>query len=547
MKESQPSETLERGRAAFERQAWREAHDLMLAADRQTPLAAQDVERLAMSARLIGNDAEGLELLPRAHQGFVAEGDVVSAARCAFWLGYALMFRGDQAQAGGWLARAQRLLDESGRDCVERGYVLIPSAIRCVMSGDFDTGFETFRRIAELGARFGDRSLTTLALHGQGRALMARGEIGRGAGLLDEAMVAVTSGEVRPIMAGIIYCSVIEACHEVFDMRRAEEWTAALNQWCSAQPDIVPFRGECMVHRTEIMHMRGDWQAAYQEALRACERLSRPSVQPAMGAALYLRAEIHRLRGEFKEAEEEYREAAAWRKPQPGMALLRLAQGQLEAARAAVDTSLDETPRGPRRSALLAAQVEIALAAKDVAAARAAADELETIAARFGAPLPRAVAAHAAGAVNLAQGNPRAALTALRTAWTLWRELDAPYEMARVGVRLAQACRALGDEDTARLELDAARRTFEELGAAPDLVGLEGGAASGGAKAQVPLTARELEVLALVAAGKSNKAIADILFISDKTVARHISNIFNKLDLPSRSAATAYAYQHGLV
>jgi DNA-binding NarL/FixJ family response regulator len=302
-----------------------------------------------------------------------------------------------------------------------------------------------------------------------------------------------------------------------------------------------------MVHRAQIFQLRGAWDDALDEARLACERLSRPTIQPAIGEAWYQRAEVHRLRGEFAEAEEAYRQASPWRKPHPGLALLRLAQGRIEPARAAIRGVMEENADRPDRWAVLTAEVEIALASGDVPAARVAAHELAGFARRFEAPFLRALAAQAAGAVSLAEDDARSALGALRSAWTSWREIDAPYEAARVGVRIAEACRALGDQDGSRLELETARRTFEQLGAAPDLDRIERIESAPAPTGAGPLTAREVEVLKLVASGRTNKAIADQLFISEKTVARHLSNIFNKLDLPSRAAATAYAYRNGLV
>jgi DNA-binding CsgD family transcriptional regulator len=543
---------VELGRDAYAQDAWGVAFDRLMAADRQAPLDPADLELAANAAYLTGRHAESVELWTRAHHDFLAREQAHGAARAAFWLGFSLMQRGDRARAGGWMARARRLLDQGDEDCVEAGYLLIPAGLAALSGGDPDHAYETFARVADCGARFDDADLVTLGRLGQGQARVRAGDTGAGLPLLDEAMVAVEAEEVSPIVAGLVYCAVIEVCQEIFDLRRAREWTAALSGWCDTHPELVPYRGQCLVRRSEIMRLHGAWSDAAREVRRACERLTAPPGEPAAGAAFYQKAELHRLRGEFEQAEDAYREASRWgRKSQPGLALLRLATGDVDSAAAAIRRVAEEAGDRRTRSALLPACVDIMLAADQLDTARDAAEELAQIAAQLDAPLLRATAAYARGAVLLAQGDAHAALEALRGAWAEWEELEAPYDAARTRVLIGLACRELGDDDSAALELDAARWGFEQLGAVPDLRRLDELArgstdrTSGGH--DHGLTARELQVLRRVASGATNKRIAADLFISERTVERHVSNIFTKLGVSSRAAATAFAYEHELM
>ena len=539
--------SLDRGRELLRKQAWSTAFAQLAAADREAPLEPMDLVELGQAAYLLGKESEGAELLARAHQGFLSRGETQPAARCAFWLGFTMLLSGERAQASGWLSRADRLL-EGCPDCAEKGYLQLPVGYSSVHGGDAVTAYKSFAQAAKIGERFGDTDLVTLARQGQGRALIRQGEIARGVSLLDEAMVAVMAGEVSPLTAGGVYCSVIDACSETFDIRRAQEWTSALDRWCASQPDVVAYRGQCLVHRAEILQLHGAWAEALDEVRQACERFSQPTPKPAAGAAFYRLAELHRLRGEFAEAEEAYRQASRWlRAPQSGLARLRFAQGQLDAAKAAICRVVEEVQEPGSRARVLDAYVEISLAAKDVASARTAADELQEIAHRYNAALLHAMAACCDGAVLLAEGDGKAALAALRKSWVMWCELEAPYEAARVRILIALVCRELGDCDAADQELDAVREVFQRIGAAPDLARVEALLQKKGPETSNPLTIREIQVLKLVASGNTNRAIANKLNISEKTVARHLSNIFNKLDLSSRAAATAYAYQRELV
>jgi DNA-binding NarL/FixJ family response regulator len=541
-------EELTRVREAGQRLAWGEAYVLLSLADQSSSLAAEDLEVLAAAAYLLGHADECRQALQRAHRAYVAAGATRLAARCVFWVALTLLLEGDLAPAGGWLARANRLLDHEQQECAEHGLLLIPAAVQASAAGDYASAEDAAGRAAEIGARVGDADLLTLALHFQGRALMKEGRVREGLALLDEAMVAVVAGEVWPPVAGNIYCSMIDACQEISDLRRAHEWTAALAAWWGTQPELVTFTGQCLVHRAEIMQLHGAWPEAVEETKRACERLAHAADKYATGAALYRQAELHRARGDFAAADDAYRRATQWgHEPQPGLALLRLAEGKTEAAEASIRRVVGETTDRLRRAKLLPTYVEIMLAVGDVPAARDAVGELIDIAGAYDTPALHAAAGHALGGVLLAEGDGRSALGALGRAWQTWQELDVPYEAARARVLIALGCRALGDEESAALEFDAARRVFGELGAAPDLTGVENLTRRQTHTAMHGLTARELQVLRLVATGKTNHAIAADLVLADKTVDRHVTNIFAKLGVSSRAAATAYAYEHRLL
>jgi DNA-binding CsgD family transcriptional regulator len=540
---------LGRGREFYARRAWVDAYKSLSHADQATPLGAEDLNLLATSAYMLGRDDDYLSGLERAHRAYLDGGEAVRAVRCAFWVGVNLALRGEMARATGWFGRAQRLLEREERDCVERGYLLVPVLLRHVASGDWEAAVGTAAEAAEIGERFGDADLLALAVHEQGHALVRQGRVEEGLGLLDEAMVAATAGELSPIVTGLVYCSVIAYCQELYELRRAQEWTDALTRWCEQQPDMVAHTGRCLMHRAEIMELQGAWRDALEEARRAVERLAQGALnQVAAGHALYRQGEIHRLRGKLAAAEEAYREASRCGcEPQPGLALLRLAEGNDDAAAAAIRRVVGETTEQLKRAGLLPAYVEIMLALGDVEEAHSACRELEAISARYGSTVLGAMSAQARGAVALAQGDARAALVALRRAWQVWQELEAPHEVARVRVLLGLACRALGDDDTTTLELEAARGVFAQLGAAPDLVRVDSLIRRAPPIDAHRLTPRELQVLRLVAAGKTNRAIAAELVLSERTVDRHVSNIFTKLGMSSRAAATAYAYEHQLV
>lgn len=541
---------VERARAAFAREAWGEAFSALSSAAAQERLGPQDHERLAICAYLVGEDDASAAAWEAAHRSALAAGDTAFAARCACWLAICLLLRGHVAQAGGWLGRVERLLEDTGVECAAAGFLLIPRILGLLEAGDAATARDLAVQVTAVAGRFDDPDLRALGTLGHGQTLLAMGDTGGGMARLDDVMVSVTAGEFGPVATGIVYCAVVLACMQRFDLQRATEWTDALSAWCEAHPELVPYRGQCLVHRSQILQAAGDWPHAIASAEAACERLGDPP-HPALGMAFYQGAELHRLVGAFDEAEDGYRQASRHgAHPMPGLALLDLARGQARGAAASIRGAIEENRDPLQRPPLLAAAVEVFRATGDLAAARGAADELAALAEASPSPVLGAMAAQARGAVRAGEGDPAAALPELRAAATVWHEHQMPYEAARAGVLLGLAYTALGDRTSAGLELDNARATFAALGARPDLdrlAALGAGPAAPRPGGRGGLSPREVEVLALVVAGKSNREIADDLVLSRHTVGRHLENIFAKLGVRSRAAATAYAFEHDLL
>jgi DNA-binding CsgD family transcriptional regulator len=539
-------EGLDLGRQAHHRQQWGQAFALLTEVDAHHPLGAGDCELVAEAASMLGRGDDEVRFLRRAFQAHADAGSLGSALRCGYWLYKALAWAGEFAQAGAWLAKARRLA-EMGPDTRESGYLLMLDAELHLRAGRSTDMLAVAERLADVAREGEDRDLTAGAAMTLGGALILNGTIERGLTHLDESMVAVTDGELSARATGMIYCVVIGICEELYDLRRAREWSDAMADWCQAQPEFTgAYRGLCRVHRVAILQLGGGWPGAVREARLACQQLSSGYGEIVAGGAFYQLAELHRLRGEFTDADQAYREALrlGW-DVQPGLALLRLAEGKQATAAAAIRRAVAEATDARHQARVLPAAVHILLAVGDVPAANDIAARLTRAADEYGIAALRGVAAHAEGAVRLAEGSAEQAAPPLRRAFRMWRELDVPYEAARVRVLIGLACRALGDEDSAALELDAARQVFVELGAAPDVGWVDRlsrrAAETGG------LSPRELDVVRLVAAGHTNQAIAAELYLSEKTVARHMSNIFVKLGVSSRTAAAAYAFEHGLV
>ncbi len=536
-----------RGRAAADEKAWAEANRLLTEADGLEPLGADDLVVLATTWYMLGRDPEQVEALERAHQLYLAAGQTLPAVRAAFWTAINLALRGEWESAGGWLGRAHRLLEQHGGDTVEAGYLLMPQAIQAAMAEDHDAAVTATSQAIEIGQRFGEPDLVALAVYEQGRGRIRQGNLAEGLQLLDEAMVAVLSDDLSPLVTGLIYCGVIEGCHSVHALRRAHRWTDALSAWCAGQPDLVAFTGQCLTHRAELMQFKGDWDAALAEAEQAGRRFRKGMSQFPAALAFYRQGEVHRLRGNSAAAEEAYQRASRWGwMPQPGLALLRLAGGDLTAAVTSITTALAQLDHPVERSRILPGAIEIHLAAGDVDAAATATEELTGIAADYPTETLTALVTTAAAAVRHAQGRHEEALALYARAKTLWSRLEAPYDVALARLGLAETAAVMGDADTAQLEAAGAAEVFDTLGAAP---------AAARARALIgdpqtnshTLSPRELQVLALVADGLTNREIAATLILSERTVDRHVSNMLTKLGVATRTAATSYAYEHGIL
>jgi DNA-binding CsgD family transcriptional regulator len=536
---------LRQAREAFERREWVAAYEALSGVD-EVELTADDFVALATTAFLLGQRNDCVQALQRSYQINLDHGELLCAARSALWLATVLLNGGEAAIGSGWMSRAQRILDDVDGDVVERGYLFYEQLMSHIMKGEFGEAFALAPQINDYGQRFHEPDLVALGLHCEGRLATFSGKVADGLRLLDEAMVGVLAGEVSPIFAGIVYCSSIEACQEVSDFGRAGEWTRALTTWCGAQPGLVAFTGQCAVHRGQLMRLHGAYEEAVAELEHAAQRYAEQGGHQAVGQASYERGEALRLRGDHAAAEAAYEDAARCGHPaQPGRALLWLARGRRDAAAAAVHRLLAEWRDPVHRSQALPAAVEVLVEVGEAGEAAPLAEQLREIGVSFDCTALQASGDYAIAKVALERGDAEVGLAAAREAVSGWNQLAAPYEVARSRVLIGRALRLLGDEESAAGELAAAQMAFAELGARPaeravaDLV--DDREAPGG------LSPREIEVLRLVAEGRSNPEIADALALSQKTVARHLSNIFAKLDVGSRTAAAAFAFEHHLV
>ncbi len=538
-------EDLGRARADFERGEWVAALDLWAGVDRDQ-MDAGDLKSAGQSAFLLGRRDDAADFYQRAFRTFLDGGDPGGAVRCAFYLAMMFGTGGEPALAAGWGSRAERLLDDLDPEAVEGGYVSFLHMYGHLWAGEWPEASACAAATTSAGRAHGDPDLLALGLCSQGRLAIFSGDVAGGLALLDESMAGAAAGELSAVVCGNVYCTAIEGCQEISDFGRVAEWTTALHRWCTAQPGLVAFTGQCSVHRAQVMRERGAWPEALEELELAVTRYRQMGVQDAVGLAEYERGEVHRLQGEHDAAEAAYQRASEHGyDPQPGLARLWLARGQDTAAAAAVRRLLGEVAEPVARARLLPAAVDVLIAVDAADEARALVLDLDRLADHLGSLPVQAQAAAAAGAVELADGDAAGALPYLRKAHHLWGRAENTYEGARVRVLVGRALAQMGDEESGRREVAGARDTLDSLGAQPDVAA----AARWLRPTELPggLTGREVEVLRLVASGRSNAQIAAELVVSEKTVARHLSNIFTKLDVGSRTAAAAYAFENDLM
>ncbi len=539
---------IEEGTKAYREGRWNDAFDIFQQCDRSRELEPDHQWIYGTSAYLTGAFSLSVEIWSKAHHHYLKDDHLSAAIRSAFWLGIILMNKGEKARGGGWLGRANSLVTENEWKGVERGFLCVPVALRQIGSGDFEKSLDTFSRAYSIGREFRNIDLITISLLGQGQSLVGLGQVEEGLSKLDETMINVESGPVFPVVKGIVYCAVIETCMTIFEWSRAREWTDALNDWCESHPYLVPFRGQCLTRRSELLQLQGKWSQAILETEKAIELLTRDSGEPAAGLAYYQMGELHRLQGNLAAAEKAYQEAHSWnRKPQPGLALLWYAKGNIDQAVQFIEELEQETDKPEARLKILPAYMEIKLAENAVEEAQSAWHKLADLASTIQADFLEATLYYWQGVIEMSRGNLRNARSSLEKSHLIWKPLNALYPAARAMVILGEISLREGNLHSAKLEFAAARKIFEQLGAQPDLERVEALMKSCDEAPQTPISAREKEVLQLLVQGRSNKSIASQLFISDRTVERHVSNIYNKLGVSSRAEATAYALKHQLV
>jgi ATP/maltotriose-dependent transcriptional regulator MalT len=541
-------EELERARSAVDALRWDEAYAAFHAAAEVAPLSPEDLESLADAAWWIGRTDESLARSEDAYHQHLAAGRAAHAARLAIEVGFLWLLRGEETVGSGWVRRAARQLADLPEG-PEHGYLHYLDAQAALDDGDLERAVEVSRSIQRIAARHDDVTLGAIGLVLEGSAQVKAGHVDEGLALLDEAMLPVRAGRVAPSWAGNLYCHLMSLFFELADLRRARDWTDATERWCDQHSNAAMFAGICRVHRAQLLHLQGAWDDAERQATQVCRDLADMNLA-VVAEGRYQIAELRRLRGDLDGAEQAYQQAHdLGREPQPGLALLRLAQGRTAAASTAIRAALATVDASLQRVPLLSAQVEISAATgtpEAASIASQAAAELARVADTYGTAGLIAAARHAAGVAHLVADEADRAIPLLRDARGRWLDLGAPREAAHARARLGEAYAAVGDAEAAERESSAGRQVLEELGAIGDLQAMAGSRAGAAGGLPGGLTRREAEVLACMAAGRSNRQIAATLSISERTVERHLSNIFVKLGVASRTEAAAFAFAQGV-
>lgn len=522
---------------------WRAIHD-ELAGREITSLSAAELDQLGESLFWLDRPDDSIAVLGRAFTAHVTDGDHAGAAMAAWQLFYDHALVGEMALANGWLERARREAGHAG-DPTVAGFLAVAESDLAAGADALEDAVIHAERAVELGRTTGHADLTAMALQAKGRSLVACGRLDDGTSALDEAMIAVVNGELTPLFTGWVYCNALSTCHDLADLTRAIEWSDSAMRWCDALREGRLYPGICRLHVVELATLRGTWEHAAAMAQQACDELTSHDPRYA-GEAHYLIGELHRMAGDLDLGEEAFTRAhQLGRIPQPGLARVRLAQGRLDAAVNGLRLAMEPPPSSPlRHTELLAALTEAHLAAGDTDAAADSAAAMSDVVGGAASVYLDAEKRTTEAQVLLAHGDALAACRRAGEAVERFQGLGLPYDEARAREVRGAAAQMIDEVDTAQLDLTAARDTFQRLGTEPDQRRV---AALLGEATASPLSSRELEVLRLVARGGTNKAVASELVVSEHTVARHLSNIYTKLGVGSRSAATAWAYERSLI